>query len=178
MTRRLCSGRRLLVDALRSVIDASPGRRARGPDGHRRLRELGIVECPDPNEDQVRPRLGLAEHRSAAVRAEPAVHPIAAVGHARIVGRRSLDLEGLGAKARPHRSAARAQVLAIAAPAHPRGDRRFIALPTYRTTETTTGNAHAALGNPRVVLGEEPWLAHTHGEQWREYARRVPRRFR
>lgn len=29
----------------------------------------------------------------------------------------------------------------------------------------------------RVVLGEEPWLARTHGEQWREYATRVPRWF-
>jgi len=27
----------------------------------------------------------------------------------------------------------------------------------------------------RVVLGEEPWLARTHGTQWREYSRRVPR---
>jgi protein-S-isoprenylcysteine O-methyltransferase Ste14 len=26
----------------------------------------------------------------------------------------------------------------------------------------------------RVVFGEEPWLAGTHAEQWREYARRVP----
>ena len=29
----------------------------------------------------------------------------------------------------------------------------------------------------RVVLGEEPWLARTHGEQWRQYASRVPRWF-
>ena len=29
----------------------------------------------------------------------------------------------------------------------------------------------------RVVLGEEPWLARTHGEQWRQYAARVPRWF-
>jgi protein-S-isoprenylcysteine O-methyltransferase Ste14 len=29
----------------------------------------------------------------------------------------------------------------------------------------------------RVVLGEEPWLARTHGVQWHEYARRVPRWF-
>lgn len=29
----------------------------------------------------------------------------------------------------------------------------------------------------RVVLGEEPWLARTHGEQWRAYAREVPRWF-
>jgi protein-S-isoprenylcysteine O-methyltransferase Ste14 len=29
----------------------------------------------------------------------------------------------------------------------------------------------------RAVLGEEPWLARTHGEQWRQYATRVPRWF-
>jgi protein-S-isoprenylcysteine O-methyltransferase Ste14 len=29
----------------------------------------------------------------------------------------------------------------------------------------------------RVVLGEEPWLARTHGEDWRQYASRVPRWF-
>jgi protein-S-isoprenylcysteine O-methyltransferase Ste14 len=27
----------------------------------------------------------------------------------------------------------------------------------------------------RVVLGEEPWLAQTHGEQWVQYKARVPR---
>lgn len=27
----------------------------------------------------------------------------------------------------------------------------------------------------RVVFGEEPWLARTHGAKWHEYARRVPR---
>ena len=27
----------------------------------------------------------------------------------------------------------------------------------------------------RVVFGEEPWLARTHGEQWTAYATRVPR---
>lgn len=29
----------------------------------------------------------------------------------------------------------------------------------------------------RVVLGEEPWLAQTHGEQWQQYAKTVPRWF-
>jgi len=29
----------------------------------------------------------------------------------------------------------------------------------------------------RVVFGEEPWLARRHGQQWTEYARRVPRWF-
>jgi protein-S-isoprenylcysteine O-methyltransferase Ste14 len=29
----------------------------------------------------------------------------------------------------------------------------------------------------RVVFGEEPWLARTHGEQWEQYVVRVPRWF-
>jgi protein-S-isoprenylcysteine O-methyltransferase Ste14 len=29
----------------------------------------------------------------------------------------------------------------------------------------------------RVVFGEEPWLARTHGEQWEHYVARVPRWF-
>ena|SRR5437867_3350646 len=29
----------------------------------------------------------------------------------------------------------------------------------------------------RVVFGEEPWLARTHGAQWQEYASRIPRWF-
>jgi protein-S-isoprenylcysteine O-methyltransferase Ste14 len=29
----------------------------------------------------------------------------------------------------------------------------------------------------RVVFGEEPWLARTHGERWQAYASRVPRWF-
>jgi protein-S-isoprenylcysteine O-methyltransferase Ste14 len=29
----------------------------------------------------------------------------------------------------------------------------------------------------RVVFGEEPWLARTHGTRWQEYAGRVPRWF-
>jgi protein-S-isoprenylcysteine O-methyltransferase Ste14 len=29
----------------------------------------------------------------------------------------------------------------------------------------------------RVVLGEEPWLARTYGDAWRQYASRVPRWF-
>jgi protein-S-isoprenylcysteine O-methyltransferase Ste14 len=30
----------------------------------------------------------------------------------------------------------------------------------------------------RVVLGEEPWLARTYGNEWQQYASRVPRWFR
>jgi protein-S-isoprenylcysteine O-methyltransferase Ste14 len=35
----------------------------------------------------------------------------------------------------------------------------------------------AAAFHLRVVFGEEPWLARTHGAQWHDYARRVPRWF-
>jgi protein-S-isoprenylcysteine O-methyltransferase Ste14 len=35
--------------------------------------------------------------------------------------------------------------------------------------------AVAAAFHLRVVSGEEPWLARTHGRAWEEYARRVPR---
>jgi len=28
-----------------------------------------------------------------------------------------------------------------------------------------------------VVLGEEPWLARTHGEDWKQYVSRIPRWF-
>jgi protein-S-isoprenylcysteine O-methyltransferase Ste14 len=35
--------------------------------------------------------------------------------------------------------------------------------------------AVAAAFHLRVVYGEEPWLARTHGRAWEEYARRVPR---
>jgi len=27
----------------------------------------------------------------------------------------------------------------------------------------------------RVIFGEEPWLARTHGEKWMQYKRQVPR---
>lgn len=143
--RRLRSWRWLLSHAWRDIIDAGPRWRARCPDGHRGLRELRIVERSNPNEDQMRSSLGLAEQWSATARAEAAVHPIAAVRHTRVVARRARDLEGRGAKARAHRSAAGAQVLAVAAPAHARGDRGFIALPTNRTAKATACQCHVAL---------------------------------
>src|SRR5438270_2355880 len=145
MTRRLRSGRRLLFHAGRGIINASPSWRARCPDGHRRLGELRIVERSYPNEDQVRSSLGLAKQGSATARAEAAVHPIAAVRHTRVVARRTRDLEGRCAKASANRSAACAQVLAIAAPARPRSDRRFSALPTNRTAKATACQCHVAL---------------------------------
>ncbi len=50
----------------------------------------------------------------------------------------------------------------------------------WAATFTSRGLAIYAAGvavafHLRVVLGEEPWLARTHGESWQRYAARVPR---
>lgn len=142
---RLCCRRWLLLHARQSSIDACPTRCTGCPDRHRRVGKIRIVECPGSNEDQVRSRLGLAEERSAAVRAEAAVHSIPTVRRTREVTRPPSDLERRHAKAGTDRSTACAQVLAIAAPAHPRGDWRFRALPANRTAKTPACDCHCAL---------------------------------
>jgi hypothetical protein len=154
MTRRLRRGRRLLFHARRGIINASPRWRARCPDGHRRLGELRIVERSNPNEDQMRSSLGLAKQGRATARAEAAVHPIAAVRHTRVVARRTRDLEGRCAKASANGSAACAQVLAIAAPARSRSDRRFSALPMNRTAKATACQCHVALQGQSAAASE------------------------
>ena len=128
-----------------SSVNASPLRRTRRPDSHRRGDEIGIVECPSSNVDQVRSCLCLAEERRAAFRAETAVHSISAVRHTREITRPPTDPERRGAKTDPNRSTASAQVLAIAAPAYPRSDWRFSALPANRTAKTPASNCHCSL---------------------------------
>ena len=146
-----------------SRINASPTRRTGCPDRHRRAGMIEIVEGPNPNEDQMRSCLSLAKERSSASWAKPAVHSIAAVRHAREVSRLPHNLERLGAKASAHRPAARAQVLAIAAPAHPCSDRRFSALPTHRTAKASTRHCHCALQRKRrqhtvaQIVGSVAW---------------------
>ena len=132
-------------DSRQRFVNASPTRRAGCPDRHCRAGKIGIIEGPNPNEDQMWSCLSLAEERSAARCAEPAVHSIAAVRHARKVACLPDDLERLGAKTSTNGSAARAQVLAIAAPAHSRCDRRFSALPTNCTAKASSCHCHCAL---------------------------------
>jgi hypothetical protein len=158
MARQLCCRRCLLVRTRQICINTSPTRRTRGPDRHRRVGKIWIIESPSPNEDQMRSCLSLAKERSTASGAEPAVHPIATVGHAREVARFPYDLQRCGAKASANRSAACTQVLAIAAPAHPRGDWRFRALPANRTAKTPACQRHRdlqgqerGLTSPRIV---------------------------
>ena len=145
MTGQLCCGWRLLLHTRQGCINARPTRRTRRPDRHCRVGKIRIVECPGSNEDQVRSCLGLAKERSAAIWAEPAVHSIPAVRHTREVTRPSYDLERRGAKAGTDGSAACAQVLAIAAPAHPSCDWRFRAFPANRTAKTPACDYHSAL---------------------------------
>jgi hypothetical protein len=142
---QLCCRRWLLFHPRQSCINASPTRRARGPDRHCRVGKIWIVESPNPNEDQMRSGLSFAKKRSAAIGAKPAVHSTAAVRHTCEVARLSYDLERCSAKASANSSAACTQILAIAAPAHPRGDRRFRALPADRSAKTPACHCHSAL---------------------------------
>ena len=145
MARQLCCGRWLLFHARQSCINTCPTRCTGGPDRHCRFGKIGIVESPSPNEDQMRSCLSLAKERRAASRAEPAVHSTATVRQTQEVARFPIDLERCSAKASTNRSTACTQVLAIAAPAHPRGDRRFRALPANRTAKAPACHCHWAL---------------------------------
>ena len=145
MARQLCCGRRLLFRTRQCCINPSPTGRTGGPDRHLRVGKIWFVESPSPNEDQMRSCLSFAKERSAAIGAEPAVHSIATIGHTREVARFSYDLERCGAKASANRSAACTQVLAIAAPAHARGDWRFRALPAKCAAKTPACHCHSAL---------------------------------
>ena len=145
MARQLGRGRWLPFHTGQSCINASPTRRAGCPDRHCRAGNIRIIEGANPNEDQMRSCLSFAKKRSTATWAEPAVHSTTAVGHAREVACFPDGLESVRTKASANRSAARAQVLAIAAPAHSGSDRRFGALPTNRTAKAPASHCHCAL---------------------------------
>ena len=156
MPRQLSCGRRLPFRTRQSCVNAGPTRRTGCPDGHCRFGKIRIVESPCPNEDQVRPSLSLAEERSPAGWAESTVHSIATVRDTREVTRPPYDLEGRGAKASTNRSAACAQVLAIAAPAHPRRDWWLVALPANRAAKAPASHCHCALqGRNAGMLGTD-----------------------
>ena len=145
MARQLSRRRWLPFHTRQRCINASPMWSAGCPDRHCRAGKIGIIEGPNPNEDQMWSCLSLAKDRSTAIWAKPAVHSIAAVRHAREDARLPYNLERGGAKASTNGSASRAQVLAIAAPAHPRSDRRLSALPTNRTAKAPACHCHCAL---------------------------------
>ena len=149
MPRRSRRGRWLFFHPGQRSINASPMRRTGCPDGHCGPGTIRIIEGPNPNEDQMRSRLSLAKKRSATIGAKSAVHTITTVRHTHEVARLPYDLERRGGKASANGSAAGAQVLAIAAPAYPRGDRRFRTLPADRAAQASACQCHRALQGQR-----------------------------
>ena len=142
LTRQLGRRRWLSFHARQRRVDASPARCARRPDRHCGAGTIRIVEGANPNEDQMRSCLGLTEQRGAANRTKATAHPVTAVREAREAARLPDDAEGLGSKARADCSAACAQVLAVAAPAHPRRDRRCRTVPTNSATKAAPCQCH------------------------------------
>jgi len=149
MAGELRGRRRLLLRTRQFSVDASPARCTRRPNGHCGACTIRIVKASNPNEDQMRSRLRLAEQGSTARRAKSPMHPVATVGDAREVSRLPNNLECRRAKACSNRPTTRAQVLAIAAPANGRGDRRFLTLPTNRTAKAPAGQCHGILPRSR-----------------------------
>ena len=141
----------LLLHTRQSGVDASPARCAGCPNGHRRACKIRIVKASNPNEDQVRSRLRFTEQRSTARRAKSPMHAVATVRDAREVTRLPYNLECRGAKASSNGSTTCPQVLAIAAPANARNDRRFHALPTNRAAKALARHCHCTL------QGQERW---------------------
>ena len=135
----------LLLNARQRRVDAGPLRRARRPNGHCGLCAIRIVKASNPNEYQMRACLSLAKQRRTARRAESSMHAVAAVCRAREGTRLTCNLERRCAKASPHRSASCPKVLAVAAPANARSNRRLLTLPTNCTAKTSASHRHSAL---------------------------------
>ena len=142
MAGELRGRRGLLLHTRQFSIDAGPARCTRRPNGHCRARTIRIVKASNANEYQMWSRLCLAEQGSTTGRAKSPMHPVATVRDAREVRRPPHNLKRGGAKASSNRPTTRPQVLAIAAPAGARSDRRFVALPTNRPAKTAASQCH------------------------------------
>ena len=77
------------------------------------------VKVEGAHADEVTPRFRLSEHRRPAGGAEVPVHHVAALGRARIVGERAFDRYRFAWEEHVHRASARADILAVSAPAMP-----------------------------------------------------------
>lgn len=137
--------RRLLLDPSQLGIDASPSRRRRCPDRHRRDGEIRVVESADANENEMGTRLGLAEERRPAHWTKAPVHAVATVREAGIITGLPDHRERVGAEAGVYRSAAAADILAVPAPTHARDHRRRRAFPSNRPAQAATCYRHVVL---------------------------------
>ena len=146
-----------LLGYLRQLyVHASPVRRRRCPDRHRRIGEIRIVEGADADEDQMRARLGLAEERRPARRTESSVHLVATVRDTWIVAGLACHGERRGAEAGVDRSAAGADILAVPAPAHTRNNRGRRAFPANSPAEASTCYRHNMLHPTMGALFADP----------------------
>jgi len=144
--------RRLFFHLRQRCVDLGPVGRGRRPDCHRRLSEIRIVERADSHEDQMRPRLGLAEERCSARRAESPLHLVATVRDASIAVRLSGHREGGSAEASVDRAAARTEILALPAPADACDNWRLRAFPADCPAETSSCDRHNAFQSKEAEL--------------------------
>jgi hypothetical protein len=126
-------------------MDTGPAWRRRGPDRHRRIGKIWMVEGADTHKDQMGPRLCLTEERRPARWAKSPVHLVATVRDTWIVVGRAADDERRGTEAGVDRSAPGAEILAIPAPTNARDDRRRRTFPANRPTEASTRDRHIVL---------------------------------
>ena len=137
--RPISSGRRRLAFDLRQVrIDSRPTRCGGNPDRRRRLRNLWIIESTNPYEDKMRSRFGFAEEMRAARGAKLAMHLVSAIGCRWIVAQFAGYFECRGRKCSIHCRPARADFLAVSAPAHTCGDWLCTDLIVHVPAQTST----------------------------------------
>jgi hypothetical protein len=148
--RALQRGLRFLVRDVR--VDDRPAWRASRPDCDLRPGQRRVVERAAADAQEMRPRLGSRGHRRPADGAETAMHSIAAVRRARIVGELALEAHGVGREDDIDRGVAGGELLAVGAPAGPDRDRCSVDLVTYRTAQTAAGRGH---GFPPVIASRQ-----------------------
>ena len=132
---------RMSFNPRQTGVEACPGRRGFGPDGRRRRRQIGIVKRSSADENNCGSLFRLAEHIRPASGAETPVHGRAAVGLAYVVGERTGNGDVLGSEERADRPGPGAEILADAAPAISRAERRpSLDLVPHRPAQATARN--------------------------------------
>ena len=139
-------------------VDLGPVGRGGRPDCHRRVSEIRIVEGTDSHEDQMRPRLGLAEERCPARRTESPVHLATTVRDASIVVCPSSHCEGGRAEAGVDRAAPRTDILALPAPAHASDNWRLRAFPADCPAKASSCDCHSVFQSKEAYVIAESYV--------------------
>src|ERR1700722_188569 len=117
-------GRRLSFDTGQRRVDTGPTWRLRRPDGGSRPSNFAIVEGARAHENEMGPRLGLAEHLGAAGRTKAAVHDISAVGHTAKAAKLAVNSDRAARKTHVDGAITRPKILTEPTPTHARDDGR------------------------------------------------------